>query len=162
MFPTIKSANVAIKPFGEPVNAWFYKKLWSNYQKNYFITSGAQLTGKSVNRNDTDTKKSALGDIKNAQTAGEQELSVKKVQIEIIDEENENEFASSEDVDYHLVWAEKYALSDDEINSWITMLNIARNMNPNEETEPPPPIPEEEITFQSCKFLDFRLFSYLI
>lgn len=117
------------------------------------------MNGKNANQLNTDKGKLALGDIKNAALpTGEQKLSVKKVRVEIADEENiENEFASSLDVDYHAAWAEKLALTDDEINRWINMLNIARDMNPYDEITPPVFV-EEEIPQTIGKWIISKLY----
>lgn len=106
-----------------------------------FNSLDAVMNGKNANQIDTDKSKTALGDIKNAPLSfGEQKLSMKKMHVEITDEENiEREFASSQDVDYHAVWVEKHTLSDDEINQWIKMLHTARDMNPYDEIAPPTP-----------------------
>lgn len=97
------------------------------------------MNGKNANQ--IDTEKTALGDIKNApQPSVEEKLSVKKVHVETTNGETiDREFASSEYVDYHEVWAQKCTLTDDEVNRWITMLNTARDMNPYDETRPPTP-----------------------
>lgn len=115
------------------------------------------MNGKASIRNEIDKKKTALGDIKNAPVTCEQKGPMKTEQTEIIDEIYEREFASSEDVDYHKVWTEKLALTDDEITRWITMLN--RHENWNEEVEPPPPIHEEEIPLANGKsFISLIIF----
>lgn len=140
----------------------FYELFLHKHLKNFrfcFIPDGL-LIGKTANRDEIEKKKSALGDIKNAQTTAEEKVPMKTEHIEIVDEkyerefvdeEYETEFASSKDVDYHQVWAEKLALSDDEINRWITMLNIARDTTPDDEILPPP-IYIDPMPFENCKF----------
>lgn len=64
----------------------------------------------------------------------------------------EQEFASSKYVDHFDVWANNLALSEEEIGRWITMLNRAQKMNPDDDVKPQPPYIEEEIPFDmTCK-----------
>lgn len=115
------------------------------------FSDSALMNGKNTNRNEIDKKKMAFSDIRNAQqlNSGEK-LSTKNVQMEASDDEYGKEFASSKPVDYQKVWVEKFTLTDNEIDRWIKMLNVARNMNPYDETEPLP-IPEEDIHFEESK-----------
>lgn len=134
---------------------------WNYISRNIFADT-TLLNGKNADRIDFEKKKSALGDIdKNAPNAvGLQLANAKKVEIEIKDEEYvDREPASSTDVDYHDVWAQKLTLTDEEINRWIDMLNTARTMNPYDETEPPPPMPEEELIIQIRMFFSIFLYS---
>lgn len=118
---------------------------------------------KNLARSDrTPQRKMAFGDIKNAPSAIEKS-SMKMIDVKTTtktkDESIEKESASSKYVDYFSVWTDDLALSDAEVNRWVTMLNVARTMNlDNEEKTPPPSSPsfiEEEIP---CKF--FLYFSH--
>lgn len=98
----------------------------------------------------THQRKMALGDIKNAPSVIEKP-SVKMNDIKITtDESIEGKMASSKYVDYFNIWTDELALSDAEVNRWITMLNVARTKNWDGEERTPPPSPppcfiEEEI-----------------
>lgn len=115
-----------------------------------------QLNGKNANWIDMDKKKKALSDIQNAQSS-ELKSSMKE-HIDIVEEEQMvHEFASSKYVDFDAAWVDKNTLTNDEINLWIKMLNIARNMNPNDETEPSL-TPEEEIIIPTSKLFSCKLY----
>lgn len=119
------------------------------------------MNGKNADRIEIEKKKSALVDIdKNAPNAvGLQSANTKKVETEIKDEEYvDREPSSSTDVDYHEVWIEKLTLTDGEIDRWIDMLNAARKMNPYDETEPPPSMPEEELIMEIRMFFSISLY----
>lgn len=123
------------------------------------FSDAAIMNGKNTNRNEVDKKKTALGDIKNAQSLNSGEkLSVKTVHVEASEDDSGNEFASSKAVDYHKVWVERVTLTDNEIDRWVTMLNAARNINPYDETKPLP-IPEEDIHFEESKCLTLETLS---
>lgn len=90
-------------------------------------------------------RKMALGDIKNAPNVLEKP-SVKMIDAKTTpDESIEMEYAFSKYVDYFDVWTNKIAISDAEINRWVTMLNDARPDTPPPPPQSPPPIFEEEI-----------------
>lgn len=114
------------------------------------------INAKNVNLTESNrTKKNALGDIKNAPSAPVSggKSTTKKVETEIVEEEFEREYASSKPVDYFNVWVEKATLTDDEIDRWITMLNVARTMNQNDDIAPPPkPKYDEDIPCPVCKY----------
>lgn len=108
----------------------------------------------------TPQRKIALGDIKNAPSAIEKS-SLRMVDVKttttMTDESVEKESASSKYVDYFNVWTDSLALSDAEVNRWITMLNVARTTNLDNEERTPPSSPpsffeEEEIP---CKIFVF-------
>lgn len=123
----------------------------------HFLTELATtINAKNVNLTESNrTKKNALGDIKNAPSAPVSggKSTTKKVETEIVEEEFEREYASSKPVDYFNVWVEKATLTDDEIDRWITMLNVARTMNQNDDIAPPPkPKYDEDIPCPVCKY----------
>lgn len=109
----------------------------------------------------------ALGDIKNAPSAIEKP-SVKINDVKIsMDESMEGERASSKYVDYFNVWTNELALSDAEVNRWMTMLNVARTKNWEGEERTPPPSPpppffEEEIPCKTFVFIEITLTEYQI
>lgn len=115
--------------------------------------------GKTANR--SEIKKIPLTDIdKNATSAvGPQSAAKKKAEAKVPNEDYiEFEEASSTDVDIEEVWANKAALSDAEITRWIELLNAYRAMNPYDETEPPKPIPEEDLGIELENELKKRKF----
>lgn len=115
--------------------------------------------GKTANR--SEIKKIPLTDIdKNATSAvGPQSAAKKKAEAKVpIEDYIEFEEASSTDVDIEEVWANKAALSDAEITRWIELLNAYRAMNPYDETEPPKPIPEEDLGIELENELKNRKF----
>lgn len=125
----------------------------------HFITVALFTPAKNVDSNKSDKKKVAFGDIKNAPlapTSGEK-ATVKKVEIEMTKEDNENyeidESCNLKPVDYFQAWIEKAALTDEEVNTWIKMINTPLYMDPSEERMPPKiEDPIEEEFYPECKF----------
>lgn len=106
-------------------------------------------------RSESDKKKVALGDIKNAPIApsisgGKTET--KKVDNEKVTEINDDyEYASSRPVDWYEAWIEKRVLPEELINKMARLLT-GRHIDPDDVIEPPKPVEEPvDDFFPSCK-----------
>ncbi|XP_055311226.1 uncharacterized protein LOC129573993 [Sitodiplosis mosellana] len=112
-----------------------------NQTNNAFgINAATFMPAKTMDaRSESDKKKVALGDIKNAPAAPTSggKTTTKKVETEKMAESNDDyEYASSRPVDWFPIWIEAAALSDDLINKMARQLT-GRDIDPNEEIEPP-------------------------
>ena len=112
-------------------------------------------------RSESDKKKVALGDIKNApiaQSTNGGKTEIKKVETEKMTEINDDyEYASSRPVDWYEAWIEKRVLPEELINKMARLLT-GRYIDPDEVIEPPKPVDEPEDDFiPSCKshFIEF-------
>lgn len=111
---------------------------------------------KNADHSDVDRKKVALGDIKNAPSAPVSD-GKPMVKNDIEDQEPlELCIASSKPVDYFEAWVEREALSDAEVDQWVKMLNIARTMNPYEESAPPMAQLDEDIYEMEQRWNEIR------
>lgn len=112
------------------------------------------VNGKHADRIESEKKKIALGDIKNAQAAPQVSSDGKTVakKTEIQNVETPPEYASSRPVDMYDVMVEKLTFSDEMINTWVKSLNIGWT-DTYDDIEPPPPLtfcPIEPFMSNSC------------
>lgn len=114
-------------------------------------------------RSESDKKKVALGDIKNAPFAPSTnggKTETKKVDTEEMTEiDDDYEYASSRPVDWFEAWIEKRVLPEELINKMARLLN-GSYIDPDEVIEPPKWVEyPEDIYSSSCKFqfIEFTL-----
>lgn len=149
---------------------------FSRFVAFYFIAT--PISAKNmVNADQSQQRKMALGDIKNAPSAFDKspsknlmngdEMSQRKMVFEKsplkLDDMNDtteefigSETASSKFVDYSNIWSNNLVLTDDEITRWIDMLNAARTMPMTPPKRPPtPPSFDQECPSKFCLCFSF-------
>lgn len=111
------------------------------------LTASSLVNGKNADRNESELKKSAFGDIKNALSTPQVSEGGKTISkaFELPKTECAPEYASSRPVDMYDFMVDKLTFTDEEVNKWAKCINLGW-MDTYDDIKPPPPITDFDLS----------------